>query len=50
MRELHVNEVRAAVAQMVIDANCCIGEGMLACLERCKASSGMNSNALPSQR
>ena len=36
MRELHVNEVRAAVAQMVIDANCCIGEGMLACLERCR--------------
>ena len=36
MRELHVNEVRAAVAQMVIDANCSIGEGMLACLERCR--------------
>ena len=36
MRELHVNEVRAAVARMVIDANCCIGEGMLSCLERCR--------------
>ncbi|MBQ4582994.1 MAG: fumarate hydratase [Oscillospiraceae bacterium] len=36
MRELHVNEVRAAVARMVIDANCCIGEGMLTCLEQCR--------------
>ena len=36
MRELHVNEVCAAVAQMVIDANCCIGEGMLTCLEQCR--------------
>jgi len=36
MRELDVNVVRQAVARMVVDANCRIGEGMLSCLERCR--------------
>ena len=36
MRELDVSVVRQAVAQMVVDANCRIGEGMLSCLERCR--------------
>ncbi|MBQ3532865.1 MAG: fumarate hydratase [Oscillospiraceae bacterium] len=34
MRELEVSAVRRAVAQMVIDANCRIGEETLACLHR----------------
>lgn len=38
MRELDVSVVREAVAQMVVDANCCIGEGMMSCLERCRDS------------
>ena len=38
MRELDVSVVRQAVAQLVVDANCCIGEGMLSCLERCRDS------------
>ena len=36
MRELDVSVVRQAVAQMVVDANCRIGEGMISCLERCR--------------
>lgn len=36
MRELHAAAVRAAVAQMVIDANCRIGEETLDCLRRCR--------------
>ncbi len=35
MRELDVNVVRRAVSQLVVDANCVIGEEMLACLRRC---------------
>ena len=38
MRELDVSVVRQAVAQLVVQANCCIGEGMLTCLERCRDS------------
>ena len=38
MRELDVSVVRQAVAQLVVQANCCIGEGMLSCLERCRDS------------
>ena len=38
MRELDVSVVRQAVAQLVVEANCCIGEGMLTCLERCRDS------------
>ena len=40
MRELDVSVVRQAVAQLVVQANCCIGEGMLTCLERCRDSEG----------
>ena len=36
MRELNVNIVRSAVAQMVVDANCCIGETMMQCLRQCR--------------
>ena len=36
MRELDVRVVREAVAKMVVDANCCIGEGMMRCLEQCR--------------
>ena len=36
MRELDVNVVRQAVAQLVVDANCRIGEDMLRCLECCR--------------
>jgi len=36
MRELDVSVVREAVAKMVVDANCCIGEGMMRCLEQCR--------------
>ncbi len=36
MRELDVSVVRQAVAQLVVDANCRIGEDMLTCLERCR--------------
>ena len=36
MRELDVSVVRDAVAQLVVDANCRIGEGMMHCLERCR--------------
>ena len=35
-RILDVSVVRQAVAQLVVQANCCIGEGMLTCLERCR--------------
>ena len=35
-RILNVSAVREAVAQLVVQANCCIGEGMLSCLERCR--------------
>ena len=36
MRELDVSVVRDAVAQLVVDANCRIGDGMMHCLERCR--------------
>ena len=35
-RILNVSVVREAVAQLVVQANCCIGEGMLSCLECCR--------------
>ncbi len=35
-RILDVNVVRQAVAQLVVQANCCIGENMISCLERCR--------------
>ena len=35
-RILNVSAVREAVAQLVVQANCCIGEGMLSCLECCR--------------
>ena len=38
MRNLDVSLVREAVAKLVVDANCCIGEGMMHCLERCRDS------------
>ncbi|MBE6990091.1 MAG: fumarate hydratase [Ruminococcaceae bacterium] len=36
MRELDINTVRQAVARMVVEANCDIGEAMLACLAECQ--------------
>jgi len=36
MRELDAAAVRSAVAQMVVEANCRIGEETLACLRRCR--------------
>ena len=35
-RFLDVSLVREAVAKLVMDANCCIGEDMMRCLERCR--------------
>ena len=35
-RILDVSVVRQAVAQLVVQANCCIGEGMISCLEQCR--------------
>ena len=37
-RFLDVSLVREAVAKLVVDANCCIGENMMRCLERCRDS------------
>ena len=37
MRELYAGDVRAAVAKMVVEANCDIGQRTFECLRRCRA-------------